>query len=108
MDHEQAILTYAPMRYTLGELAATERDSLEDHFVDCSFCLQDVEASIAFASNVQVLIPPGARFFPLLLGMDIVPPAARYQCELRSGSPAISYDRVLKIPRNLVLEEGVP
>jgi hypothetical protein len=53
MDHEQAIQTEASMRYALGELTPAERDSFEEHFVDCSFCMRDVEQSAAFAANAR-------------------------------------------------------
>jgi hypothetical protein len=53
MDHEQAIQTQASMRYALGELTPAERDSFEEHFVDCSFCMRDVEQSAAFAANAR-------------------------------------------------------
>jgi hypothetical protein len=53
MDHEQAIQTEASMRYALGELTPDERDSFEEHFADCSYCMRDVEVSTAFAANAR-------------------------------------------------------
>ena len=53
MDHEQAIQAQASMRYALGELTPDERDAFEEHFADCSHCMQDVEASTAFAANAR-------------------------------------------------------
>jgi len=53
MNHEQAIQDHASMRYTLGEMTPDERDSFEEHYADCSFCMQDVEMSAAFAANAR-------------------------------------------------------
>jgi len=53
MDHEQAVQTQASMRYALGELTPEERDSFEDHFADCSFCIDDVGMASAFAANAR-------------------------------------------------------
>ncbi|HUA61609.1 MAG TPA: hypothetical protein VML19_22810 [Verrucomicrobiae bacterium] len=41
------------MRYALGELTPEERDSFEDHFADCSFCMDDVGMASAFAANAR-------------------------------------------------------
>jgi hypothetical protein len=51
MDHDQAIQTQASTRYILGELLPAERDSFEEHYADCSHCLNDVELAAAFAAN---------------------------------------------------------
>ncbi|HUB81301.1 MAG TPA: anti-sigma factor [Bryobacteraceae bacterium] len=55
MDHQQAIELHASMRYALGELTAGERDSFEEHFADCSFCMKDVETSMALAANARAV-----------------------------------------------------
>ena len=51
MDHDQAIQTQASTRYILGELPPADRDSFEEHYADCSHCLNDVELAAAFAAN---------------------------------------------------------
>jgi hypothetical protein len=53
MDHEQAVQTEAPMRYALGELTPAERDSFEEHYADCSHCMNEVEVASAFAGNAR-------------------------------------------------------
>ena len=53
MDHEEAVQTGAPMRYALGELTPAERDSFEDHYADCSHCMNEVEVAAAFAANAR-------------------------------------------------------
>jgi len=53
MDHEQAVQSQASMRYALGELTPSERDSFEEHFADCTDCMKDVESSTAFAANTR-------------------------------------------------------
>lgn len=53
MDHEEAVQTEAPMRYALGELTPAERDSFEEHYADCSHCMNEVEVAAAFAANAR-------------------------------------------------------
>ena len=53
MDHEQAVRMQASMRYALGELTPDERDSFEEHFADCRYCMSDVEMATALAVNAK-------------------------------------------------------
>jgi len=55
MDHEQALQTDASTRYALGELTPEERDAFEEHFADCSVCMNDVETAAVFAANTRQL-----------------------------------------------------
>jgi hypothetical protein len=59
MDHDQAIQTYASMRYVLGELTPAECDSFEDHYADCSVCMNDVELATVFAANAKEVFHAG-------------------------------------------------
>ena len=104
MDHQQAIETQASMRYALGELTADERDSFEEHFADCSFCMKDVESSMALAANARAVfrerpLPQPARrqfsWFPWRLSPTLALSAALnlvlaagLGLELRSVRPA--------------------
>lgn len=56
MDHDHAMKIEAPMKYALGELTETERDSFEEHFADCSQCIADVEAATVFAANAKAVL----------------------------------------------------
>jgi len=60
MDHEQAVQKQASLRYALGELTGTERDSFEEHFADCANCMTDVETSTVFAANARAVFREGA------------------------------------------------
>jgi Putative zinc-finger len=53
MDHDQAIQIQATMRYMLGELTPAELDSFEEHFADCSVCMNEVESAAIFAANAK-------------------------------------------------------
>jgi putative zinc finger protein len=55
MDHETAIQMKAPERYTIGELAAADRDEFEEHFAGCSRCMEEVWALSAFAANARAV-----------------------------------------------------
>jgi len=62
MDHEQALQTDASTRYALGELTPEERDAFEEHFADCSVCMNHVETAALFAANTrQVFLERAAR-----------------------------------------------
>lgn len=53
MDHETATRSHAAERYILGDLPFEERDAFEEHFSDCSRCMNDVTSLDAFAANAQ-------------------------------------------------------
>jgi hypothetical protein len=55
MNHDQAVQIKAPERYVIGDLASAERDEFEEHFAECSQCLDDVWTVSAFAANARVV-----------------------------------------------------
>jgi hypothetical protein len=55
MEHEEAVQMQAAMRYALRELTLAERDSFEEHYADCSYCMADVELATAFAANAEAV-----------------------------------------------------
>jgi hypothetical protein len=55
MNHDQAVQIKAPERYVIGDLASAERDEFEEHFAECSQCLDDVWAVSAFAANARAV-----------------------------------------------------
>jgi hypothetical protein len=62
MDHDQALQADASTRYALGELTPEERDAFEEHFADCSVCMNHVETAAAFAANTrQVFLDRASR-----------------------------------------------
>ena len=64
MDHETAERLRAPERYVIGEMSASERDEFEEHFADCTHCLENVWAATVFAANAREVFrsaPPNAH-----------------------------------------------
>ena len=55
MDHETAMQTNASERYVLGDLPSHERDAFEEHFSDCSRCMEDVSMASMFAANAKAV-----------------------------------------------------
>jgi hypothetical protein len=53
MDHEQAVQTQASMRYVLSDLTPAERDAFEEHYADCSHCMNDVDLAAIFVANAR-------------------------------------------------------
>jgi hypothetical protein len=53
MDHEEALRLLAPVKYVLGELPQSERDSFEEHYFDCGKCALDVRAAASFTDNAR-------------------------------------------------------
>jgi len=53
MDHEEAVQAQASVRYVLGDLTPAERDAFEEHFADCSNCMNDVGLATTFATNAK-------------------------------------------------------
>jgi hypothetical protein len=43
-QHQQAIRTLAAERYMLGEMTDDERETFEEHYFNCRFCVEDVKA----------------------------------------------------------------
>jgi hypothetical protein len=42
-EHEQAIRTLAAERYMLGQMTDAERETFEEHYFNCRFCVEDVK-----------------------------------------------------------------
>jgi hypothetical protein len=55
MDHETAIQTKASERYAIGDLSSIEREAFEEHFSDCTRCLDDVSLASTFAANAKAV-----------------------------------------------------
>lgn len=43
-QHEQAIRTLAAERYMLGQMTDAERETFEEHYFNCRFCVEDIKA----------------------------------------------------------------
>jgi hypothetical protein len=66
MDHETAIQTKASERYAIGDLSSSERDAFEEHFSDCSRCLDDVSLASTFAANAKAVFRERSHARPAL------------------------------------------
>lgn len=55
MDHNFAHESYAAERYLLGEMASTERDDFEEHFLSCRICGENIYSVSLFAENAKAL-----------------------------------------------------
>jgi hypothetical protein len=55
MDHNAAAQMNAPERYVIGDLSQADRDEFEEHFADCSICLEEVGTMSAFAANARAV-----------------------------------------------------
>jgi len=64
MDHETAIQMKASERYVVGDLASHERDAFEEHFADCSRCIDDVWMATTFAANARAVFREQAQAQP--------------------------------------------
>jgi len=61
MDHDEAVRLRAVVKYVLGELPQTERDSFEEHYFDCGECALDVRSAAAFADNARNVLSQEGR-----------------------------------------------
>ena len=61
MDHDEAVRLRAVVKYVLGELPQTERDSFEEHYFDCGECALDVRSTAAFADNARNVLSQEGR-----------------------------------------------
>jgi hypothetical protein len=59
MDHEAIQVNLVPDRYLMGKLSMEERLRFEEHFVDCSICLQQLESLEGLIVGLRDLAPPG-------------------------------------------------
>ncbi len=55
MDHDTAIQTKASERYVNRDLSLSEREEFEDHFSDCTRCMEDLSMASIFAANVKAV-----------------------------------------------------
>jgi hypothetical protein len=55
MDHDTAIQTKASERYVIGDLPPDEREEFEDHYSDCTRCMEDVSTASIFAANAKAV-----------------------------------------------------
>jgi len=55
MDHETAVQTNASERYVIGDLSSSERNAFEEHFSDCTQCMDDVSMASTFAANAKAV-----------------------------------------------------
>jgi hypothetical protein len=55
MDHDTAIQTKASERYVARDLSLNEREEFEEHFSDCTRCMEDVSMASIFAANAKAV-----------------------------------------------------
>jgi len=105
MDHDEAVRLQAAVKYVLGELPQSERDSFEEHYFDCGECALDVRASAAFADNARNVLGQEARDAAL---QDTAPAGRRWLAWLKPivAVPAVAvlllvvaYQNTVTIPR---------
>jgi len=61
MEHDEAVRLQAAVKYVLGELPQTERDSFEEHYFDCGECALEVRSAAAFVDNTRNVLRQEAR-----------------------------------------------
>jgi len=59
MDHESIQGNQIPDRYLMGKLSADERLEFEEHFIDCSICLEHLETLEGLRAGLRELSPRG-------------------------------------------------
>jgi len=57
MDHESIQENQVPDRYLMGKLSTEERLQFEEHFVDCSLCLEHLESLEGLRAGLRELSP---------------------------------------------------
>ena len=105
MDHDEAVRLQAAVKYVLGELPHSERDSFEEHYFDCGECAKDVHAAAAFADNtrnvlrqearkatLQAAAPAGGRWAAWFRPIVAVPMCAALLM-------VVAYQNIITIPR---------
>ena len=70
-EHQEAIRTLAAERYMLGEMTDAERETFEEHYFNCRFCVEDVKTIdlMSRAVRQQAKPQPVRKWRP----MNIVP-----------------------------------
>lgn len=61
MDHDEAVRKMMVERYFLGELAAEEQETFEEHFFSCEECAVDVRSEAAFIDHSKVVLTTPAQ-----------------------------------------------
>ncbi len=56
MNHSDAIRLKATEQYLLGEMGGPLRDEFEEHFMECSECVADVRAGVAFIESTREVL----------------------------------------------------
>jgi hypothetical protein len=59
MAHESIQENQVPDRYLMGKLSAEERLQFEEHFLDCSICLEHLESLEGLRTGLRELSPRG-------------------------------------------------
>jgi hypothetical protein len=65
MDHLKAKEMQAAEKYVLGELTEELREAYEEHYMDCSECALDVQATVAFVSNSKEVFEEERQSVPV-------------------------------------------
>jgi Putative zinc-finger len=65
MTHMEAAKSGAIDRYLLGELRDDERESFEEHFFDCTECLEQVRLGVLFQANARAVLREEAALVPI-------------------------------------------
>ena len=59
MTHTEALGTFAPERYALGEMTEDERERFEEHYFGCPMCADAVRLGTLFIVNLRVVLREG-------------------------------------------------
>lgn len=57
-QHQQAVRTLAAERYMLGQMTDAERETFEEHYFNCRFCVEDVKRIDLMSRAVQQQTKP--------------------------------------------------
>lgn len=66
-QHQKAIRTLAAERYMLGQMTDAERESFEEHYFNCRFCVEDVKGIdlMSRAARQQQKPQPARKWRPM-------------------------------------------
>ncbi len=66
-QHQQAIRTLAAERYMLGQMTDAERETFEEHYFNCRFCVEDVKEIdlMSRAARQQTKPQPVSKWRPM-------------------------------------------
>ena len=65
MDHDTAIQMKASERYIIGDLSLDQREEFEEHYSDCTRCMDDVSTASIFAANAKAVFRDRALAEPV-------------------------------------------